>query len=730
MIGRTWLAQITVLLLAPLASAKAEPLSYYRTLTLGQLMWNMEAAAEPIGVNAGDLGPAPQVGGMCRSFGDVLIDFPSAAIDQCITPTAEALLKTCNVPLQGEAGPATVSGTADCMTSLVSTLNPTDAVDRVTGALPAVLTCMSKSLVQASRLSGPEKTAAMGVIDGVSATYDEYTKLAELAANLATGGVGTIPDFLAVDASGNDGDSSSTSVADWLIEADKIAQDPVGYARAQSVAKVETGLTSMIAGAIMEPTQTLEDLANWWDPDRPLGNTDTLLRQCAMTDAQLVWATRRAQLETAVAEARINMEHYRNLTYCQLTEGARDFNAMPDDEKRWLLEGVDQFGRFSGGQSTTTNYTDWQGYRDDYAAAVAAYDDFREREAEFQQAYELRRAELAPFLEEADRLRALARANVRQCVAGVVPTQRLGLFEDPVRELEAQVLDLKARMLGFGCSIPMANSFIAGIQHEIENPYLKWSEFIARARSALSTGAACRPGAADALVAELQEVAAASFGSLPSMQQCLDSEAERQTVAAVFGLAAALEGLDSRIAEAAQATADCEPEPAQTAIASARDLLAGVSCASQSGIGSRQHILDALEQRLAQPNCGSAETDGTLQAIYRVSGSGFIPHWAGGSYFTEGHQDVLVTVEEPSNAAFRQVLQDAYDYYWIDPCEADIPAWPGLGKTPVIWMSGPQVEYVFGPAPDLSDEDLDDDWIVDQEGDYPSLFELKGAACR
>lgn len=281
----------------------------------------------------------------------------------------------------------------------------------------------------------------------------------------------------------------------------------------------------------MEPTRTVEDLRDWWDPDRPLGRTDELLRHCALADAQIVWASRRAQLEAAVNDARINMEHYRHLTYCQLTDGTRNFSAMPDDEKCWLIEGVDQFGRFSNGQNPHTNFEQWQDHERDYTDAVAAYDDFRRNEAEFQQQYTARSKVLRPLLEKADALKALARANVRQCTgSGATPTTRLGVFDDPVKELNAQVLDLKAEMLGFGCSIPMANSFIAGIQSEIRMPYRKWDDFISFAERQFGSGDVCQPCAANRLVAQMHEAAANGFGSLPSMQMCLDTQQERQTV--------------------------------------------------------------------------------------------------------------------------------------------------------------------------------------------------------
>lgn len=142
----------------------------YSSLTLGDLGWFMESRAEPIGANKDDLGSPPRVGGLCRSFGDVLIDFPSMTISECITPEATAQLKSCSMSLDGPTGPATASGTAKCFTCLSKTLDFSKVLDRTVSALPNTLSCMSKALVRASRLSEPEKKAAVSVIDGIKAT--------------------------------------------------------------------------------------------------------------------------------------------------------------------------------------------------------------------------------------------------------------------------------------------------------------------------------------------------------------------------------------------------------------------------------------------------------------------------------------------------------------------------------------------------------------------------------
>jgi len=728
--ARVALTLICALLSSPSSAQTAN--NSIASLTIDGLDFSMESAARISGRYASDLGPAPRIGGFCPSMLDAVWKFPAGLVENCLSPSVRDTLKKCNISTSGNLGAGAMTGAADCMSALVAQLDFSKPLDRATKALPNAVACMAVSVVGAAGLSPQEEQTAKGVINGVKATYDEYQKLSKLAANLATGGPGVIPDFLAIDAKGNDGDNTALSVGDWLIEADKIAKDPVGYARAQTTDKLKTGLTAAAADAVLNPTRTMDELQNWWDPNRPLEATDEMLRHCELPDAQIAWAARRAALEQKIADARTSMEFYRKKTWCQITRGNQDFDNMSVARKQQLIYGNGPLGTVP----TPTNYERWETYWNAMDRAVANYEQFRKDQAAFQNKYDKRRAEITPLLREATALQSLARANVRKCTGTFVTGRSVsGGSSGTVAEMNARVLDLKARMLGAGCSIPMANQFIDGIKNEIENPYLKWSRFLSQAELDMATGRACSARGAVALQTNFNAAVDESFGSIPDMQACLNTQQEKDIVRDVFSLSIALESLDAQIAKVGQHVAACSPTSGRDAIANARNLLAAMPCSSLSGAGTRNQLLNDLATKLAAPNCAADEPEseaetGPFQLIYRVTGNGYVPHYAGGSYITSGYHDVAVRIEgEFSEARFSEILNEAREKYTTNPCDAEVPAIPGLKKTPVIWQRGPQVEFIYGPAPVDDAPPLENTW-AHEKGDGPSLSELGALACR
>jgi hypothetical protein len=591
---------------SPIVDKYGHPIPY-KSLKADDVMSAMEQGAElPNGYQKykGDLGETPRVGGFCPTMIDRLWKFPYAAVGRCIKPEVSATLKTCKVFVGEKIGAGTMSDAADCLSKLAAKMDFSKPLDRVTQALPEAVACMARSIVDISQGSPEEKRTRIAVIDGVKAGYDEFQKLSTLAANLATMGPGAIPDFLAIDASGNDGDNTSLSVADWLIEADKIAKDPRKYARSQTAAKLETSITAALANALMNPTQTLEGLRNRWDPDRPLGGTNEMLRQCKLTDAQVVWAARRAALEATIADARISMEYYRRQTYCELTMGARDFDGeMSPPEKRTLIEGS------SGGlldprldRPVATGFQKWQRYVRNFNRALKAYDEFRKKEADFQSAYRPRAEALKPLLKEAEELRQLARANMRICTGGfpaqsTIDAKWTGDGVD--KELRWRARELKSRIFGMGCSDEIADSVIDPIESEIDNPSKKWADFLASADLRILMGEVCSASAAEALNADFHKAVSESFGSIPAMQSCLKTEEEKRKVAFVLESVSKLDSLDDAIANAAKLVETCDQSAAESAIARANALLDTSFCAQNTGPGSHNDRLDALSRQLA-----------------------------------------------------------------------------------------------------------------------------------
>ncbi|MBN9670087.1 hypothetical protein [Roseibium aggregatum] len=722
-----------IILLSAVPAKATSPFGIpYTYLTVDQLNAAMTQAAEAPDNLRPDLGPRPDVGGVCPTMLDAFWKFPSALVEQCISPSVAETLKKCKVATDGKIGPGVMTGAADCFENLTEQLDFSEPVDRITGALQGSIACMAKSVVQSTNLSPQEQRTAMGVIDGVKATYDEYQKLAKLAGKLATGGPDVIPEFLVIDFSGNDGDNTSLSIGDWLMEADKVAADPAAYARSVSTDKIKTGLTAAVANAVMNPTETIEQLQTYWDPDRPLGGTDELLRQCNLGDAQVIWATRRASLTTAVADARISMEHYRHLTYCQITAGSQSFDTMSIRDKTYLLEGHDMAGQR---KSHVTHFQKWARFQRDYERAHLAYSDFLKKEAAFKEKFQARARELAPFLKRAKELEALARANIRKCGILLAPNALISpLSDSPAEEMNHRIRDLKASLLGQGCSIPVANSVVSGIQFEVDYPYRKWSDFLSWAQYTLRSGRACSSHGFRQLHERYQTAVRESFGTAANMMSCLSGERERQIIADIDNFSGALADLDDVIGVLGKEVAACDKPKATDTLWKAHALLSDLPCASLKGVSSRNDLLLALSRKLQRPECGVAPAarpaSQNLQVVYRVTGSGFIPHYGGASNFTKGHHDVLVTLKEPpTEASLNELLANVKDALTRDPCEAQIPAIPGQAKLPTFWASGPRIEFVLGPAPEIDRARLEDTWRRDEQRG-PSFMELKKAACR
>ncbi|MFQ5624900.1 MAG: hypothetical protein ACE5FS_16075, partial [Paracoccaceae bacterium] len=470
-------------------------------------------------------------------------------------------------------------------------------------------------------------------------------------------------------------------------------------------------------------------------PDRPLGRTDEMLRRCELADAQLIWAQRRLVLEKAVQDQRISMEHYRRQTMCRLYEGAQDFNAASVWERERMLLGM----HTPNVGTIPTPFKKWLRFSNQLATALEKYEEFRAQEAEFQAKYDDALRDLTPLLNKVAELKALARANVKICTGSFVTSRSGGLsdFDDPEAELEYRVQLLKGELLGHRCSIEMANRFVAGIRAEIANPYQKWSDFLSRAQWAVQSGEACSAGRFKTLWEDMERSVAESFGSMQAMQACLNTDRQRRIVGDIFGLSMALEELDGLIADAAAQVEACDKAAAPRTIAKAREILASTPCKNRTG--GRTATLNGLEELLALPECGVAEAAGGY--IVRITGSGYIPHWAGGSSFTSGYHDILIEMaSDATQADLLARLREIRANYLGDPCKIDIPAIPGLVKTPVAWETGPFVEAIAGPVArlrNMPDPELEDTWNVVSDYDEatgkwtgPNVTELRRGACK
>ncbi|MFQ5624817.1 MAG: hypothetical protein ACE5FS_15645, partial [Paracoccaceae bacterium] len=241
----------------------------------------MSRAADPTSPHAADLPGRPKVGGLCPTFTDKLWAFPAGITEHCITPAVTAALKSCGQAVGG-SGAGVLANAASCMQSLADQADFSQPLDRALNAVSGSVACMARGVVSASSDSPQEIRAAIAVIDGIEATYNEYTALSKIATGLAQAGPGAIPDFLSIDISGNDGFDGSVSAGDWAIELSTIADDPEAYARSRTSDKFKTKLTEALARAVFDPARSLDELRDWASPDRPLGRTDEMLRRCEL----------------------------------------------------------------------------------------------------------------------------------------------------------------------------------------------------------------------------------------------------------------------------------------------------------------------------------------------------------------------------------------------------------------------------------------------------------------
>lgn len=133
---------------------------------------------------------------------------------------------------------------------------------------------------------------------------------------------------------------------------------------------------------------------------------------------------------------------------------------------------------------------------------------------------------------------------------------------------------------------------------------------------------------------------------------------------------------------------------------------------------------------------GLSGGDGTLENdaeviervayVIRVTGSGWIPHYAGGSYITDGYNDEVLWVQAGEDP--QQKIDDYRERLIGDICEKEVPAIPGLRKRPVIWTSGPKIEGIGPPHRDQYEayaaHEFENTWAFSKE-DGPSLWEIR-----
>lgn len=182
---------------------------------------------------------------------------------------------------------------------------------------------------------------------------------------------------------------------------------------------------------------------------------------------------------------------------------------------------------------------------------------------------------------------------------------------------------------------------------------------------------------------------------------------------------------DRAIADARVAHASCRPGDAGRPIAAARAAIGRTGCPGAIGAQRRLDHLAWLE-RQTNPECErTARLPDAVFVVVTVSGSGFVPHWSGGSWAVQGQDDRLLTLKRDESLTSR--IEALKKELVGDPCRATSPSISGAHR-PWFWSGKePQVGIKHGPEPDrtkIAPSSFQDTWhIVHDKG--PSLFDLK-----
>jgi uncharacterized Zn-binding protein involved in type VI secretion len=124
---------------------------------------------------------------------------------------------------------------------------------------------------------------------------------------------------------------------------------------------------------------------------------------------------------------------------------------------------------------------------------------------------------------------------------------------------------------------------------------------------------------------------------------------------------------------------------------------------------------------------GSETPVSAVHFVIKVKGSGYIPHWSGGSWSTEGENEEVFTLRRGQDLktelkAYCEVLVDTPEEM-VNP-----PAIPGQVKRPVFWNEGPEIEVISDKIFTYTEariRALTDTWAVDQKSNHGPLSELK-----
>lgn len=432
------------------------------------------------------------------------------------------------------------------------------------------------------------------------------------------------------------------------------------------------------------------------------------LESCRFDQALKDQEVTRLKLETMILRYRRDMAFYRHRTNCA-----------------WREQGLDGVSLYRQNQFLTgvySPYKAWGRAQEDHQRLLELYESFRkdfseakvnERRRVFEERLTRAVGEFRPHLER----------RIRDC-------DRPG--GGPSLEVLQAALWSKRQALA-------ADACGEALQEAMDRLIARADRFLTlsnRANSALADLGVCRIGPARRMVEA--EVAATRGVRLSELEQMgMDAcwggspaDALRRIEQRAAELAKELRGIDGllqRLQRKALACDDQGLDPLNRDIETALDAL---DCPiAHPAVASRRDRLGGLNDYLRHPECTPSEAP-PAEVVFpvRISGSGFTPHYAGGSYVLDGHHDIRFRLPYGKDA--RRTISEYRERFNTDPCKTEIPAIPGLSKIPVLFNGKPGMQVLSRPRAGsrLPGVELENTW-KSAENDGPSLGELRGG-CR
>ncbi|MBM9538727.1 hypothetical protein [Desulfobulbus alkaliphilus] len=197
-----------------------------------------------------------------------------------------------------------------------------------------------------------------------------------------------------------------------------------------------------------------------------------------------------------------------------------------------------------------------------------------------------------------------------------------------------------------------------------------------------------------------------------------------------------IRAVDAAIASALVARTACDREQMERHVSSAKFLLGQLGDPSMAGIQSRQKIMTRIVDSYRDV-CDPVKLPDRAYAVLRISGAGYVPHWAGGSYVYNGYEDRLITLRR--GQSLTEAVED-YRSRLGNRCHVDDPPTVGgfRNRTPWFWESGPRIGIKQAPTTDRDAVDPQEllrlvpqviaNWETEGR-DGPSMSELKRRFC-